>query len=147
MLTHSICPAGREGIYIISSCEAIYRFCRQAKISNCASNISTKNRWCGYGGLSWAPAPTSSKHKPQCSISCKQEIPAVSWLCVWGAPANVLGDKSPASLADPGTRLCPASSAVRQRRATRLSLQRPFAFVGALFSDGQWPPLHSPSIE
>ena len=43
-----------------------------------------------------------------------------------GCPANVLGDKPPASLADPGTRFCSASSAVRQRRATRpLGIPRP----------------------
>ena len=27
MCDHSICPAGREGIYIISNCEAVYRIC------------------------------------------------------------------------------------------------------------------------
>ena len=33
MCDHSICPAGRGGIYIISNCEAVYRIC-SANISN-----------------------------------------------------------------------------------------------------------------
>ena len=33
MCDHSICSAGREGIYIISNCEAVYRIC-SANISN-----------------------------------------------------------------------------------------------------------------